>query len=81
MCIGGLDTVKYFEQFNDGSEEFEKAMNRLKYEVAKGIGKRIKHMPPPKPGFHDTTTCGECGYTAYTFSELLPELRNALSQE
>lgn len=28
MCIGGLDTVKYFEQFNDGSEEFEKAIER-----------------------------------------------------
>ena len=31
-CIGGLDAVEYFEQFNDGSEMFERAMNRLKYE-------------------------------------------------
>lgn len=62
-CIGGLDAVDYFSQFNDGSEKFEQAMNRLKYEVAKGIGVKIKHMPAPKPGYHEVNSCGNCGFS------------------
>lgn len=71
-CIGGLDAVEYFEQFNDGSEMFERAMNRLKYEVAKGIGKKIKHLPAPKPGYHETNTCGECRYVAHSYQNYCP---------
>ena len=72
MCIGGIDAVEYFGKFDDGSEDFEKAMNRLKYEVAKGIGKRIKHQPAPKRGWHEDNSCGECGYRAYTYQNYCP---------
>ena len=71
-CIGGLQAIAYLEQFNDHSETFERAMNRLKYEVAKGIGKRIKHMDAPKPGWHEVNNCGECGYPAHTFQNYCP---------
>lgn len=85
-CIGGLDAVEYFEQFNDGSEMFERAMNRLKYEVAKGIGKKVKHMPAPKPGYHETNTCGECGYVASAHHSYCPNcgtkhLRNPYTEQ
>lgn len=71
-CIGGIDAVEFFQQFDDGSEEFQYAMNRIKYEVAKGIGKKVKHMPPPKPGYHETNTCGECGYVASAHHSYCP---------
>lgn len=74
-CIGGLDAVDYFqsfEQYAADKEKFEFAMNRLKYEVAKGIGKKIKHMPAPKPGYHEVNTCGECGYTAQPHHSYCP---------
>lgn len=85
-CIGGLDAVEYFQQFDDGSEEFEYAMNRIKYEVAKGIGKKVKHMPPPKPGYHETNTCGECGYVASAHHSYCPNcgtkhLRNPYTEQ
>ena len=71
-CIGGLDAVEYFQQFNDGSEKFEYAMNRVKYEVAKGVGKKIKHANAPKAGWHDINNCGECGYPANNCQNYCP---------
>ena len=71
-CIDGIEAVEYFEQFNDHSETFEFAMNRFKYEVAKGIGKKIKHMNAPKAGWHEFNNCGECGYPANTYQNYCP---------
>lgn len=85
-CIGGIDAVEFFQQFDDGSEKFQYAMNRIKYEVAKGIGKKVKHMPPPKPGYHETNTCGECGYVASVHHSYCPNcgtkhLRNPYTEQ
>ena len=85
-CIGRIDAVEFFQQFDDGPEKFQYAMNRIKYEVAKGIGKKVKHMPPPKPGYHETNTCGECGYVASAHHSYCPNcgtkhLRNPYTEQ
>ena len=68
MCIGGLEAVEYFESLPvpSGKENLrDQALNRIKYECAKGIGKKLKITPPPKPGYHETRVCGHCGYGCY----------------
>lgn len=85
-CIGGIEAVEFFQQFDDGSEKFTYAMNRIKYEIAKGIGKKVKHMPPPRPGYHETNTCGECGYVASAHHSYCPNcgtkhLRNPYTEQ
>ena len=64
MCIGGLDAIDFFESLPcpaEMQETRECALNRIKYEVAKGIGKSLKIIPPPKKGYKEYRKCGKCG--------------------
>jgi len=64
MMIGGIDAVMFFENMADKAEDknrFDLAMNRIKYEAAKGIGKKLKTIKAVKSWHHDTYACGECG--------------------
>ena len=52
ICCGGMEAIDFMESLpdvipekvktNDFCEEYEKALNRFRYEVAKGIGKKKK---------------------------------------
>lgn len=71
--IGGLDAIEFFESMwgmlpeadrKKHQERYENALNRFKYEVAKGIGMRKKIHKAVKPWHKDYMTCGKCGYGA-----------------
>lgn len=63
-CIGGLEAIDFFESLpcpKDQEQTKEYALNRIKYEIAKGIGKPLKIIPAPKKGWNETRLCGKCG--------------------
>ena len=63
-CVGGLEAVEYFESLPvpEGKEELrEYALNRIKYEAAKGIGVKLKTVKAVKSWHSDTKVCGRCG--------------------
>lgn len=69
QCIGGMDAVEFFDSLKDRitdkeRDTYEKAMNRIKYEAAKGIGVRKKTVKAVKSWHHDTHVCGRCGFGA-----------------
>lgn len=63
-CVGGIEAVEYFESLPvpEGQAELhEHALNRIRYEAAKGIGAKPKVHKAIYRSFHDTETCGRCG--------------------
>lgn len=73
-CCNGIKAVEFFESLPDVisedaktkefCEEFEAALNRFRYEVAKGIGARKKKIQAMSKGYKDMLYCGNCGFTA-----------------
>lgn len=71
-CISGIDTVKFFEmllkQIPDNSKNrelrrtYEAALNRVRFEVAKGIGKRPKIVKAKYRAYGELRNCGKCGF-------------------
>ena len=60
--IGSIEAVEYFQSLiPEGDAKGQSALERIKYESARSIGLRVKRMPPPKPGFHETVVCRHCG--------------------
>ena len=63
-CIGGLEAVQFFESLPvpEGQEDtFRYALNRIRYEVAKGIGVKLKVNKAIYKWHGDTKSCGRCG--------------------
>ena len=79
-CCGGIQAIEFMEMLaevipeecrtDDFCEEYEEALNRFRYEVAKGIGKKKKiteaffFLPIVKKGHKDLLKCGHCGSDA-----------------
>ncbi len=66
-CVGGLEALKYFSSLPvpEGKEELHQySLNRIRYEIAKGIGVKKNVIPAPKKGWHRQETCGKCGFGA-----------------
>lgn len=64
QCVGGIEAVEYFESLPipQGKEELrEHALNRIKYEAAKGIGVKKRIVKAVKSWHRDTYVCGRCG--------------------
>lgn len=71
ICMGGLEAVEFLESLPDiipsvaktakFNESYDRAMNRVKYEVAKGIGKPMGITPAVKAWHKDIPKCGHCG--------------------
>ena len=67
-CMSGTDAVEFFEMLVDSideelkteefCEEYTRALNRVRYEVRKGMP--IK--PKARKGRLQTYTCGHCGH-------------------
>jgi predicted RNA-binding Zn-ribbon protein involved in translation (DUF1610 family) len=63
-CIGGIEAVQFFESLPvpEGQEETRLyALNRIKYEAAKGIGVKPKVFKGIYRWHGDTQNCGNCG--------------------
>ncbi len=64
QCVGGMEAIDYFESLPvpEGKETLrEYALNRIKYEIAKGIGVKPKIRHAIKSWHHDEHVCGRCG--------------------
>ena len=66
-CMGGLDAVIFFEGLagmipEQDRDKYERAMNRIRYEAAKGIGVKIKTTKAVYKWHRDIDRCGHCGY-------------------
>lgn len=74
VCCSGTDAIEFMESLADVidedirtdefCEEYENALNRFRYEVAKGIGRKKKVVKAVKKGLHDLQYCGKCGFGA-----------------
>lgn len=74
VCCSGTEAIEFMESLADVfdedirtdefCEEYEKALNRFRYEVAKGIGTKKKIVKAVHKGFHDLQYCGKCGFGA-----------------
>lgn len=70
-CCGGIKAIEFMEllpdvipeecKTDDFCEEYEAALNRFRYEVAKGIGKKKVVVKAVKKWHRDWLKCGECG--------------------
>ena len=68
-CIGGVEAVEFFEKFEDRipdgeKEKYQRAMNRIRYEVAKGIGVKKRTIKAVRYWHSDKKVCGKCGFGA-----------------
>jgi ribosomal protein L37E len=66
-CIGGMEAVEYWEslQVPPGKEDIRDwALNRIKYETAKGIGVKKRTIKAVKRWHHDIQVCRRCGSAA-----------------
>ena len=70
-CIGGVEAVEFFEKLEDRitpeeKETYQRAMNRIRYETAKGIGVKKRVVKAVKSWHTDKKVCGKCGFGADT---------------
>ena len=73
-CCSGLKAIEFFEKLPDVipeesksiefCNEYEHALNRVRYECYKGIGKPRKINKGVKAWHKDHKTCGVCGFGA-----------------
>lgn len=73
-CCSGMEAIEFMESLaeiiseddrtDEFCEEYENALNRFRYEVAKGIGKKKKIVKAVHRGYHDLQYCGKCGFSA-----------------
>lgn len=72
-CVSGLDAVEFFETLPDSIDddlkdevfcnEYEYALNRLRYEVSKSIPILPKVLKAYSKGHKDFYSCGACGFS------------------
>ncbi len=73
-CCGGIEAIEFMESLADiidedakteeFCEKYEAALNRFRYEAAKGIGAKKKIIKAENKRHHDFEYCGKCGYCA-----------------
>lgn len=73
-CCSGTEAIEFMESLADVfdediktdefCEEYEESLNRFRYEVAKGIGKKKKIVKAVHRRHHDLKYCGNCGFGA-----------------
>lgn len=73
-CCNGMEAIEFMEGLADVvdedakgdefCEEYERALNRFRYEVAKGLGRKKNVARAVAKGYCDLKYCGKCGFTA-----------------
>lgn len=74
LCMGGIDAVEFFEMLAAGEDiiedaktedfcdEYERALNRLRYEVRKSVPVPPKVIKAKYSGHDVFYSCGACGF-------------------
>ena len=73
-CCNGIKAVEFVEKLEEiipeeyktpeFLEKYEASLNRMRYEIGKGIGKKKKVTKAVKSWYKDFLSCGECGFSA-----------------
>lgn len=73
-CCGGIEAIEFMESLADVidedvrtdefCEEYEAALNRFRYEVAKEVGRKKKIIKAVKSHISNFEYCGKCGFGA-----------------
>ena len=71
-CCDEIEAIEFLESLADiidedvkteeFCEEYEAALNRFRYEVAKNIGAKKKIIKAKNKRYHDFEYCGKCGF-------------------
>lgn len=74
LCMSGIDAIEFFEMLATGEDididaktpefcnEYERALNRLRYEVSKSVPVPPKVVKAKYRGYGDFCSCGNCGF-------------------
>lgn len=73
-CCSGIEAIEFMESLADiidedvrteeFCEQYEAALNRFRFEVAKGIGAKKKIIKAKYKSYQDFGYCGKCGFGA-----------------
>lgn len=73
-CCNGIEAIEFMETLaeiidedyktEEFCDQYNRSLNRFRYEVAKGIGAKKKTVKAVYRGHHDLKYCGKCGYGA-----------------
>lgn len=76
LCMGGVDAVEFFESVPDMfseaqkteefCEEYERALNRVRYEVGQSVAVAPKVQKAQYKKYSDFYNCGKCGYSLHS---------------
>ena len=72
LCMSGLDAVEFLEMLPDNihdevkddefCEEYERMLNRVRFEVRKSVPVAPKVTKARSRGYVDFYSCGQCGH-------------------
>ena len=72
LCMSGLDAVEFLEMLPDNipdevkddefCEEYERMLNRVRFEVRKSVPVAPKVTKARSRGYMDFCSCGQCGH-------------------
>lgn len=72
LCMSGLDAVEFLEMLPDNipdevkddefCEEYERMLNRVRFEVRKSVPVAPKVTKARSRGYMDFYSCGQCGH-------------------
>ena len=73
-CCNGIKAIEFMESLaevidddvktEEFCKEYEAALNRFRFEVAKGIGQKKRIVKAKSKSYHDFLYCGKCGFSA-----------------
>lgn len=76
VCMGGLDAVEFLEMLPDNipdeikdddfCDNYERMLNRVRYEVRQSIPVSPKVTEPVSKGYGRFYNCGQCGFSLRT---------------
>lgn len=64
----GVEAIEFMESLEplisvERCQDYEKSLNRFRYEISKSVGKPVNKINKVKSWYHDIFTCGKCGRT------------------
>lgn len=81
--MSGLDAVEFLEMLPDNipdeikdddfCEEYERMLNRVRYEVRKSVPVAPKVIKPPSGRYMSTYSCGQCGHDVKPHEKYCPQ--------
>lgn len=78
MMISGPEAVRLLEQHPMDFPEYERVLNRVRYEVDKSVPIAPKKVKAVSRSFQDYCTCGNCGVSLHIYYEYCPKCGRAI---